>query len=848
MSPPARDFDALKWFFYNLLFAPVFALMLPGFLLRMLRRGGYRARMMDRFALYPKGIFASSGGAGGFVWIHAVSVGEVQVAGQLMREWRRIERDVRFCFSTTSSTGWKMAEKEVTGRDVLIYNPLDFPTFVKAALAAVNPRAVVLTESEIWPNFIRRAAKMDIPVFLINARVSDRSAPRYRAGRFFFKDVFRCFTRIFAQSELDRTRLLAAGAPVSAIEVTGSFKFDVARRDESKEIELKSWLLSSGFHPAANKVLLGGSTWPGEDEALLKILDGLEGVTLVIAPRHFEKADTVEDNVLKAGYACFRRSTGTRREPDGAAKGTVFLADTTGELMGLYALADAVFVGKSLCARGSQNMIEPCFCGKPTVVGPYTENFRPVMSDLLEQRGICQVAGFGELEKTLAGWFSDGDGGLGARAAKAVAARTGVVSRCVAKISSAIPAATRARARFPFWRAFLGTVFFTAVLAAALLSLHSLVAPDPVGAGQRGDFRSGGVGKDNSRTIPKPGFLRTAAVYAAAIQKPDAKRIFVAGDDGGYAGIFSAIMPGTVETNGLAVSSGGYDIVFSPEDSPEIAAGLPSKVAPGGIFAQVFNAYRLSALEFKRKLEEFPGDDVRLWMFSKTEWMLVGRFGRSKVRMSDMLEFLARDEVFSVEAERSGCGSIQDIAAGYAGRRDEIMPVFSQASANFEVVPQYFLKEEIPQFDWIDIGGVDADIVESVSKAMYDRQCWRRVIVKAEEVSRDKNKLDRSIEMWAEAMRNNPSDTMLLDRLYRMGVNAKVFKNLGKFADAANCYEMMLVIRPDDERVGEEYVKLLDQLGKGALAAEISARLKERKKKRSGGKGSRYDVDDATTH
>ena len=176
------------------------------------------------------------------------------------------------------------------------------------------------------------------------------------------------------------------------------------------------------------------------------------------------------------------------------------------------------------------------------------------------------------------------------------------------------------------------------------------------------------------------------------------------------------------------------------------------------------------------------------------------------------------------------------------------MPVFSQSSANFEVLPQYFLKEEIPQFDWIDIGGVDADIVESVSKAMYDRQCWRRVIVKAEEVSRDKNKLDRSIEMWAEAMRNNPSDTMLLDRLYRMGVNAKVFKNLGKFADAANCYEMMLVIRPDDERVGEEYVKLLAQLGKGALAAEISARLKERKKKRSGGKGSRYDVDDATTH
>ncbi len=410
--------------------------MLPGFLLRMLRRGGYRARMLDRFALYPKGLFDSSEGAKGFVWIHAVSVGEVQVAGQLMREWRRRERDVRFCFSTTSSTGWKMAEREVTDRDVLIYNPLDFPTFVKAALSTVNPRAIVLTESEIWPNFIRCAAKSEIPVFLINARVSDRSAPRYKAGRFFFKDVFKCFTRIFAQSELDKSRLLAAGAPESSIDVTGSFKFDVARRNEAKEIELKSWIVSSGMFPESNRILLGGSTWPGEDEVLLKILDKLEGVTLVIAPRHFEKADTVEENILKSGYACLRRSTGLRREPECAAKGTVFLADTTGELMGLYGIADAVFVGKSLCAHGSQNMIEPCFCGKPTVVGPYTENFRPVMSDLLEQGGIRQISDSEELKATLVEWFTSGDSGLGERASKAVSGRTGVVSRCVGAISS----------------------------------------------------------------------------------------------------------------------------------------------------------------------------------------------------------------------------------------------------------------------------------------------------------------------------------------------------------------------------------------------------------------------------
>ena len=168
----------MKWIVYNLAFALVFPFLLPGFLVRMLRRGGYRARMGDRFAVYPPDI-VSALARGDRVWIHAVSVGEVQVAGQLMRDWRKVEPSVRFCFSTTSSTGWKMAEKEVGPDDVLIYNPLDFPTFVTAALRTVRPRAIVLTESEIWPVFIRAAKKRGIPLFLVNARVSDRSAPRY---------------------------------------------------------------------------------------------------------------------------------------------------------------------------------------------------------------------------------------------------------------------------------------------------------------------------------------------------------------------------------------------------------------------------------------------------------------------------------------------------------------------------------------------------------------------------------------------------------------------------------------------------------------------------------------------
>ena len=346
----------------------------------------------------------------------------------------------------------------------------------------------MLTESEIWPNFIRIAKKMGIPLFLINARVSDRSAPRYKAARWFFGEVLSCFTRIFAQSDLDKARLVAAGAPEDKVEVTGSFKFDVARRNEAKERELLAWICGGETPPPQERttggggvppprILLGGSTWPGEDEVLLKIYKRLletqtlnnskTQTLLVIAPRHFEKADAVEVNIRKHGFACIRRSRGDKvkvRGEGGQRKELnstvdlnlqpqpVYLADTTGELMGLYGIADVVFVGKSLCAHGSQNMIEPCLCGKPTLVGPYTENFRPVMSDLLASDAIIQVKDAEDLEERIVELFGSSDLRgrdapapcnsqalqLGERAKAAVEKRLGVVAKCVSEIRGAL--------------------------------------------------------------------------------------------------------------------------------------------------------------------------------------------------------------------------------------------------------------------------------------------------------------------------------------------------------------------------------------------------------------------------
>ncbi len=443
----------MRWFFYNLLFAVAYVVMAPGFLLRMRRRGGYRNRFADRFGRYPEPVAARLARLDGAVWIHAVSVGEVYVAGQVMRALRERLPTVRFVLSTTSSTGWKEAEKLVGPEDELIFNPLDFPLCVKRAVAAIRPQAFILTESEIWPNVIRACHRRGIPVVLVNARVSDRSAPGYRRLRFWFGPVLRLFTVIQAQSETDKRRLVAAGADPAAIEVTGSFKFDVANRSPEKERAVAEFL---SRHDAGRDriVLLGGSTWPGEDAVLIAIFRRLRerhpGLRLVLVPRHFEKADAVQAEIEKAGFVCVRKSREVAPGPGSAQPraprpeaGSVVLGDTTGELMGFYGNADIVFVGKSLCEHGAQNMIEPCLCGAATLVGPHTENFRPVMSDLLEAGALIQVADADGLEREIGRLVADAAArrALGARGAAAVLARKGVVGRCAAALSETLRAA-----------------------------------------------------------------------------------------------------------------------------------------------------------------------------------------------------------------------------------------------------------------------------------------------------------------------------------------------------------------------------------------------------------------------
>ena len=436
----------MRWYLYNLLFALAAIVMLPHYLLRMRKRGGYKANFRQRIGRYTHEDMARFGN-GGAIWIHAVSVGEVYVAGQLMRAMRAEAPALRFVLSTTSSTGWSEAAKIVGSADALIYNPLDLPFTVRRALTAIRPRAVILVETELWPNWIRGCAARGIPLFLVNGRLSDKTEAAYRRLRGWFGPVLRSFDLVMVQSDLDAQRFAAAGADQSRIEVTGSFKFDVARRNSEREAMAQTLLrrldLSEG-----RLLLLGASTWPGEERLLLEMYRDLlprhPTLRLALVPRHFERREAVAAQIREVGFSPVYKS----RLDDGSdLKGRctpddILLVDTTGDLIGFYAQAAIVFVGRTLSeAVGGQNMIEPCLCGIPTVVGPNTQNFRPVMADLLAAGAILQVADAVELtlivERLL--HAPDERGALGQRAMQAVENRKGVVARCVRRLLDALP-------------------------------------------------------------------------------------------------------------------------------------------------------------------------------------------------------------------------------------------------------------------------------------------------------------------------------------------------------------------------------------------------------------------------
>ena len=420
------------WWLYNLVFPVAFACLLPHFLLRMWRRGGYARDFAQRWGRYAPAEAARLAAPGRPVWIQAVSVGELGVAFSFMEELRRRDPAVRFVVTTSTSTGHALALKKVQAPDATLYFPMDVPWVMPRVLRRIRPAAVVLVENEMWPNLIRYARKQGIPTVMINGRISAHSFAGYRKIRFITRRLLPQIHRGCMQSAADRDRLLALGAPAERVEVTGSAKYDLGPTPPTAEVRARDLLATLGAAPGG-PVLVGGSTWAGEDAFLLDFYRAAKpahpGLLLVLVPRHAERRDEVLAEIRRRGLDVVQRSRFPDGTPPPAPRPDVLLVDTTGELRGFYAAADLVFVGKSLTQTGGQNPIEPAKDGKPVVVGPHMENFAAIAQDFAAANAWVQARDAADLHAVLLRLLDDAAerARLGRAAAELVARQAGAL-------------------------------------------------------------------------------------------------------------------------------------------------------------------------------------------------------------------------------------------------------------------------------------------------------------------------------------------------------------------------------------------------------------------------------------
>ena len=381
---------------YNILFPVFFLLSAPYYFWKLVRRGNWRSGFGQRFGAYG-GLRERLKGKR-VLWLHAVSVGEANLAVQLVKSMQPHLKDWTVVVSTITTTGMGELERKLPTNVHRVYYPIDWLPFVKSTFRALNPAAIVLVEAEIWPNLFWQAKSTNVPVHLINARLSENSFNGYRRYAFLFKPLFRSLHAAGVHNETDAERLAELGCDRKAIIVTGNMKFDGTVTTDADTIDARALLREIGVSDEA-PVLVAGSTFEGEEELLCKLLPQWRkehpDLFLVLVPRHFERASAVLEN-LKPLNLRIRRRTAMNA---GAEKPDVLLVDTTGELKAFYEVATLVFVGKSLTAQGGQNPIEPAALGRPMVFGPFMQNFKPVVQSLLEAKAAIQVKDETELAR-----------------------------------------------------------------------------------------------------------------------------------------------------------------------------------------------------------------------------------------------------------------------------------------------------------------------------------------------------------------------------------------------------------------------------------------------------------------
>jgi 3-deoxy-D-manno-octulosonic-acid transferase/tetraacyldisaccharide-1-P 4'-kinase len=387
---------------YTVLTALGALLLLPYFAVLRWSRGKHFHGLGERLGFLPASLRAAATGGEAAIWIHAVSVGEVLAAIPLARRLREQFPGRRLVVSTTTPAGQSLARERLalpSLADAVFYFPLDWPFPVRRAFQAVQPALVVVVETEIWPNFLRRARRRGVPVVFVNGRISVRSFARSRRwlwlARGFFRSVLADARLFLMQSEADAERLRTLGASSARIEITGNLKYDIAPPAPGPLVD---WLKRAAER--RGPLLVAGSVHAGEEDAVLEAFAAVRGrfpgALLVFAPRKPDRFDAAAEVVSRRGLCCVRRSAADLSAEFPAAT-DVLLLDTVGELATVYQLAAAVFVGGSLVPAGGHNILEPAAFGKVPIFGPHMENFRDMAEEFRAERAALVVSGAEEL-------------------------------------------------------------------------------------------------------------------------------------------------------------------------------------------------------------------------------------------------------------------------------------------------------------------------------------------------------------------------------------------------------------------------------------------------------------------
>ena len=378
---------------YGFMLAAWSILLLPLFMFKAWRRQTGFPGISQRLGRLPEALRFDGRKT---IWFHACSVGETLSLQPLAQALHRRFPETRLLFSTTTPTGQALAAERFSryGEENTFYFPMDLASIVDRVLDCTRPAMVVIVDTEIWPNLLRRAHSRNIPVILVNGRISRASFRYYRRVRPFLKRVLNQYKTLMMQSEEDAARILAIGAPPDRTEVSGNIKFDGDIFEENGNAAIMQELETAlGVKKAGPPFIVAGSTHPHEEQVLLEVLKnirkaaGLEHTQLLLAPRHPERFEAVAKLAHRNGFAVNRRSA----EAEAASDAPVILLDTIGELALAYRFATIVFLGGTLVNHGGHSILEPALCSKPIVVGPSMENFQSILEAFLGQGGIRQI-------------------------------------------------------------------------------------------------------------------------------------------------------------------------------------------------------------------------------------------------------------------------------------------------------------------------------------------------------------------------------------------------------------------------------------------------------------------------